>query len=469
MSMSEKSVHFLHALVVFAGLFGLIAAGMFLLDQLLHVVLFVGVIWAAIHAATLGFKYVTIREMMSGAISRALPAIYIFLLIGLVIAALMKSGTVATLIYYGLDWLSPAMFLPVGFVLCALMSLLTGTSWGTVGTLGVVFMGIGAAIDMPLYWVAGMVVSGATFGDKMSPISDTTNLAAMSAETDLYAHIRSMMYTTIPTFLTVVVIFSVVGMNMVTAAENMGRVDRVQDALAGQFNLNPLITIWPVVVMIVLSYRKMAAEISMTACVVVAVVIALLFQGMNPQQVAQALWSNSPATTGVENIDQLLGRGGLYSMAWTLLLALLAIALGGILQGAGFVQALLGGLVSRIKQTGSLVAATIGSGLLAVAALGEGYIAIILNSQLFRKAYQKMGIDPAVLSRSVEEGVTLMAGLIPWTTAGAFYAATLGIPVLEFAPYALLNLLNPLVAIVFAYLGIAVFKTKPIDRQNSSA
>ena len=156
-------------------------------------------------------------------------------------------------------------------------------------------------------------------------------------------------------------------------------------------------------------------------------------------------------------------------MAWTLLLALLAIALGGILQGAGFVQALLGGLVSRIKQTGSLVAATIGSGLLAVAALGEGYIAIILNSQLFRKAYQKMGIDPAVLSRSVEEGVTLMAGLIPWTTAGAFYAATLGIPVLEFAPYALLNLLNPLVAIVFAYLGIAVFKTKPIDRQNSSA
>ncbi|WP_223789015.1 Na+/H+ antiporter NhaC [Marinicella meishanensis] len=456
--MSEKNVHFWHALLVFAGLFGLIAAGMFVLDHLLHVVLFVGVVWAAIHAAVLGYQYRTIREMMSSAIHRALPAIYIFLLIGLVIAALMKSGTVATLIYYGLDWISPAVFLPVGFVLCALMSLLTGTSWGTVGTLGVVFMGIGLAQDMPLYWVAGMVVSGATFGDKMSPVSDTTNLAAMSADTDLYAHIRSMMMTTIPTFLLVTLIFAVVGMNLSTTAAQTAQIETIRTALAGEFNLNPLVTIWPVVVMVFLSYRKVAAEVSMTACVAVAVVIAWLFQEATVPQLAHALWQNSPTNTGVDNIDQLLGRGGLYSMAWTLLLALIAIALGGILQGAGFVMALLGGLVDRTRRTGSLVAATIGSGFMTVAALGEGYIAIILNSQVFRKAYAKKGIDASVLSRSVEEGITLLAGLIPWTTAGAFYAATLGISVLDFAPYALLNLLNPVVAIVFAYLGWAIIR-----------
>lgn len=457
--MSEKKVHFWHALLVFAGLFGLIAAGMFVLDHLLHVVLFVGVVWTAIHAALLGYQYRTIREMMGSAIHRALPAIYIFLLIGLVIAALMKSGTVATLIYYGLDWISPAVFLPLGFVLCALMSLLTGTSWGTVGTLGVVFMGIGAAQDMPLYWVAGMVVAGATFGDKMSPISDTTNLAAMSAGTDLYAHIRSMMMTTMPTFVLVTVIFAVVGVNLTTSETAPDQIEIIRTALADQFNLNPLITIWPVVVMVLLSHRKVAAEVSMTACVAVAALIACAFQDVTVQQMAQALWSNQPASTGVENMDQLLGRGGLYSMAWTLLLALIAIALGGILQGAGFVMALLGGLVARIRRTGSLVAATIGSGLMTVAALGEGYIAIILNSQVFRKAYEKKGIDTAVLSRSVEEGITLLAGLIPWTTAGAFYAATLGISVLEFAPYALLNLLNPLLAIVFAYLGLAIIRT----------
>jgi len=459
--MSEKKVHFVHALLVFAGLFVLIAVGMFKLDHLLHVVLFAGVIWVALNAAFLGFRYLTIREMMSSAISRALPAIYIFLLIGLVIAALMKSGTVATLIYYGLDWLSPAVFLPVGFVLCALMSLLTGTSWGTVGTLGVVFMGIGAAQEIPLYWVAGMVVSGATFGDKMSPVSDTTNLAAMSAETDLYAHIRSMMMTTIPTFVLVTVIFALVGLSLSADSGSSEQVVQIQQALAGTFNLNPLITIWPVVVMVVLSYKRVAAEVSMTACVAVAVLIAWLFQDVSVQQMAHALWSNKPAATGVENIDNLLGRGGLFSMAWTLLLALLAIALGGILQSAGFVMALLGGLVAGIKRTGSLIAATIGSGLLTVAALGEGYIAIILNSQLFRKAYERKGIDPAVLSRSVEEGITLLAGLIPWTTAGAFYAATLGISVLEFAPYALLNLLNPILAICFAYLGIAIIKKQP--------
>ncbi|MFC3193706.1 Na+/H+ antiporter NhaC family protein [Marinicella sediminis] len=457
--MTEKKVHFLHALLVFAGLFALIATGMFVLDHLLHVVLFAGVVWTALHATYLGFRYETIRAMMSSAISRALPAIYIFLLIGLVIAALMKSGTVATLIYYGLDWMSPAVFLPVGFVLCALMSLLTGTSWGTVGTLGVVFMGIGVAQDMPLYWVAGMVVSGATFGDKMSPVSDTTNLAAMSAETDLYAHIRSMMMTTIPTFVIVTLIFAGVGFGLSSEAGDSAQVANIQVALADEFNLNPLITIWPVVVMVLLSYRRVAAEVSMTACVAVAVVIALLFQDVTFQEMSQALWSNKAAETGVENIDQLLGRGGLFSMAWTLLLALIAIALGGILQGAGFVLALLGGLVAVIKRTGSLVAATIGSGLLTVAALGEGYIAIILNSQVFKKAYERKGIDSAVLSRSVEEGVTLLAGLIPWTTAGAFYAATLGISVLEFAPYALLNLLNPLVAIVFAYLGIAIIRS----------
>ncbi len=457
--MTVKQVHFSHALLVFAGLFALIAAGMFYLNQLLHVVLFVALVWVAVHAWLLGFAYESIRAMMSAAISRALPAIYIFLLIGLVIAALMKSGTVATLIYYGLDWLSPQWFLPIGFVLCALMSLVTGTSWGTVGTLGVVFMGIGAALGVPLYWVAGMVVSGATFGDKMSPISDTTNLAAMSCETDLYAHIRSMMMTTIPTFVLVFIIFALVGFNL-DASGSMDQIQAIQTALSSHFNLNPLLTLWPVLVMVVLSYRRLAAEVSMTACVLVAVLVALLFQDLSVQQMAQALWSNSKADTGVDSLDDLLGRGGLFSMAWTLLLALLAIALGGILQGAGFVLALLGGLVSRIKSTGSLVASTIGTGLLTVAALGEAYIAIILNSQLYKEAYKKKGIDAAVLSRSVEEGVTLMAGLIPWTTAGAFYAATLGISVLDYAPYALLNVLNPLLAMVFAFLGIAIIKAK---------
>ncbi len=458
--MNNKQVVFAHALLVFIGLFGLIATGMFVLDQMLHMALFVSVIWVASNAWLLGFKYETIREMMNSAINRALPAFYIFLLIGLVIASLMKSGTVATLIYYGLDWLSPQLFLPVGFVLCALMSLLTGTSWGTVGTLGVVFMGIGTALGLPLHWVAGMVISGATFGDKMSPISDTTNLAAMSAETDLYAHIRSMMMTTVPTFILVVIIFAVVGLSFSAVEGSNDQVQNIQNALAKTFDLNPLLTLWPVVVMGLLSYKKFAPEISMTACVITAALIAVLFQGESIYELTHALFSNSKADTGIESVDDLLGRGGLYSMAWTLLLAIIAIALGGILQGAGFVQALLGGLINRVKSTGGLITATIGTGFLTAAALSEAYIAILLNSELYKKTFKQRGIDASVLSRSVEEGITLLVAVIPWSVAGAFYSATLGISVLEYAPFALFNLLNPIIAILFAYLGIAIIKVK---------
>jgi len=454
-------VVFAHALLVFLGLFGLIATGMFVLGQMLHMALFVSVIWVASNAWLLGFKYETIRAMMSGAINRALPAFYIFLLIGLVIAALMKSGTVATLIYYGLDWMTPQLFLPVGFVLCALMSVLTGTSWGTVATLGVVFMGIGAALQLPLPWIAGMVISGATFGDKMSPISDTTNLASMSAETDLYAHIRSMMMTTVPTFVLVVVIFTFVGFGFAAAEGSNKQIQNIQMALANQFNLNPWLTLWPVVVMAVLSFKKFAPEISMTACVLIAGLLALFVQNESLYDLTQALFSNSKTDTGIESIDDLLGRGGLYSMAWTLLLAMIAIALGGILQGAGFVQALLGGLIKRVKSVGGLVATTIGTGILTAAALSEAYIAILLNSELYKQSYKDRGIDPSVLSRSVEEGVTLIVALIPWSVAGAFYSATLGISVLEYAPFALLNVLNPIVAIIFACLGIAIIKVKP--------
>lgn len=458
--MTKNKISFFHSLTVFIGLFGFIALGMFVLDKQLHIVLFFCLIWVGINARLMGFEYLTLREMMSAAISRALPAFYIFMLIGLVIAALMKSGTVATLIYYGLDWLSPQWFLPVGFVLCALMSLLTGTSWGTVGTLGVVFMGMADALGIPLYWVAGMVVSGATFGDKMSPISDTTNLAAMSSDTDLYAHIRSMMMTTVPTFALVTIIFSLVGFGLYDSNESLSQAQNIQVALSGLFNTNPLITLWPVIVMAILSYRKFPAEVSMTACVLTACFIAFIFQGQSVQELANALWSNSKPDTGISSLDSLLGRGGLYAMAWTLLLAFIAVALGGVLQGAGFVLALLGGLIKRIKTTGSLIASTIVTGLLSVMAMSEAYIAIILNSELYKQLYKDRGIDAAVLSRSVEEGTTLMSPLIPWSTAGAFYAATLGVAVLDYAPYVLFNILNPIIAVLFAYLGVAVIKSK---------
>lgn len=465
MPSSPRTPTLLQATLCFGGNFLMISSGLFIFAISLHIVMFFCLIWTALHAWWLGYDFAAIRGMMSTGISNALPAIYIFILIGMVIAAFMQSGTVAALIYHGLNLLSPSLFLAAGLVLCSLMSVATGTSWGTAGTLGVVLMGIGSAMEIPLPLVAGMVVAGATFGDKLSPISDTTNLAAMSANTNLYRHIGSMLYTTVPAFVLSLLIFTVLGLRFADNALPEAAIAQMQDALAGQYSLSLVATLLPLLVMLVMSLRRLPPEISMTASILSAVAVAVLYQDRSLVEVLNSLWSNSPGTTGIESLDSLLGRGGITSMSWTLLLSLLALALGGILFNAGFLQALLEGIIARVQRTASLIATTIGAGIVGNMGMGEAYISIILNCQLFRKAYEARGLDNAVLSRSVEEGSTMSTGLIPWTTAGAFYASTLGVPVLDYAPYAFLNYLNPIISIAMASVGIGLLRN---SRQNAA-
>ncbi len=455
---TQRLPSLLQAAICFVGVFLLISLGMFVYEASIHAIIFLALIWVSLQTRWLGYSSIDIRHMMDDGITKALPAIYIFLLIGMVIASFMQSGTIASLLYYGLDLLSPAIFLAAGFILCSFMSVATGTSWGTAGTIGVVLIGIGDAIGIPLPLVAGMIVSGATFGDKLSPISDTTNLAAMSAGTNLYRHIGSMLYTTTPTFIIVLGIFIFLGMQYGGNALPRGHIDEIRTALAGAYQLNLWVTLLPLLLMFGLSIKRYAAEVSMTCSIALAMLIAVVYQGKDGIDVINALWLNSAGTTGIENIDALLGRGGVYSMAWTLLLSIIALALGGILHHAGFLRVLLANVIAHIQRISTLIATTIASGLICNMAMGEAYISIILNCQLFKGAYQERKLDKAVLSRSVEEGSTLTTGLIPWTTAGTFYAATLGIPTLDYAPYALLNLLNPLVSIGMAVMGIGLLQ-----------
>jgi NhaC family Na+:H+ antiporter len=448
------------SLSCFLGIIFLISGGLFLLAVNLHSLMFLCLLWAGSHARYLGHGYGEIRQMMSQAISQALPAIYIFLLIGMVIASFMQAGTIASLIYFGLEMVSPAWFLVAGLLLCSAMSLATGTSWGTAGTLGVVLIGIGGAMAIPLPIVAGMVVAGATFGDKLSPISDTTNLAAMSAETSLYRHIGSMLYTTLPTYLLTVVILYGLGLAIGSGGPSTGELEAIRAALAGSYGLFPGFTFLPLAVMLVLSLRRVAPELTMSFSILAAVLIAVFYQGHDLASVLNALWLNTPGDTGIASLDELLGRGGIYSMAWTLLLALMALALGGILHESGILARLLAGLLTRVRRVSALVATTIGAGVVGNMAMGEAYISIILSCQLFRQRYQEQALDKAILSRSVEEGATLTTGLIPWTTAGAFYTATLGVATLEYAPYAFFNYLNGFVAVAMASLGLGLLRGK---------
>ncbi|MFT7685591.1 MAG: NhaC family Na+:H+ antiporter [Candidatus Azotimanducaceae bacterium] len=467
-----KKPSFIHAFICFAVIISMISLGLFVYEISLHSIIFLCLVWVGLNTYVLGHEYLDIQDMMNQAISQALPALYIFILIGMVIASFMQSGTIASLIYYGLDWLSAGSFLLVGLLLCCLMSVLTGTSWGTVGTLGVVFMGIGAAMSIPLPLVAGMVISGATFGDKLSPISDTTNLAAMSAETDLYAHIRSMLYTTVPTLIIVMGLMIFFGLKYETEALPQIEISLIREALDTAYGLNPLITLLPLLVMLGLSMRRVSAQVSMSFSILSAVLIAVFYQQAQFADVLNALWDNQPGSTGIANIDALLGRGGISSMSWTLLLSIMALAMGGVLYKAGFLESLLIGLIVRVKKVGSLVLLTISSSLLGNLAMGEAYISIILNSQLYRSSFDDLKLGRQMLSRTVEEGSTLTTGLIPWTTAGAFYASTLDVSVIEYAPYAFLNYLNPLVSVLMAYLGFGIIRSVnsavPKESQNPS-
>ena len=450
---------FLHSLICFGGVIVTVISGMLWLNISLHSLLVIAVVWVAGNSWWLGFSYQKIKSAMISGIEKGLGAIFIFFLIGILVAALIESGTIGGLIYYGLDLLHPTFFLPAGLVLCSLMSLATGTAWGTIATIGVVLMGLGGVLGIPLPIVVGMIVSGASFGDKMSPVSDTTNLAAMSADADLYSHIKSMLYTTVPTYIISLIAFMFVGLYY--SGQTLSATDllTLSQQLEIEFAISPL-TLLPLIVLLVLSLKRTPAEASMLASVATAVFLAVVTQDRTITEVLNSLHTGYIANTGVEQLDTLLSRGGITSMMWTMSLALIALSLGGILDRAGFVRVLLRGLLKRIKRSASLMATTIGTGVVTNMSMGEGYLSIIFGGQIFKESYEKDRLEKHMLSRCLEEGATLSTSLIPWTTSGAFITGVLGMSPLEFAPWTFFNYINPLLSIGLAYMGFGIFRQK---------
>ena len=450
---------FLHSLLCFGGVIVTVISGMLWLNISLHSLLVVAVVWVAGNSWWLGFSYQEIKSAMISGIEKGLGAIFIFFLIGILVAALIESGTIGSLIYYGLDLLHPTYFLPAGLLLCSLMSLATGTAWGTIVTIGVVLMGLGGVLGIPLPIVVGMIVSGASFGDKMSPVSDTTNLAAMSADTDLYSHIKSMLYTTVPTYIISLIAFMFVGLYYSGQTLSTIELLALRQQLVIEFVINPL-TLLPLIVLLILSLNRTPAEASMLASVATAAFLAVVTQDRTIAEVLNSLHTGYIADTGDAQLDTLLSRGGITSMMWTMSLAIIALSLGGILDRAGFVRVLLRGLLKRIKRSASLMATTIGTGVVTNMSMGEGYLSIIFGGQIFKESYEKDRLEKHMLSRCLEEGATLSTSLIPWTTSGAFITGVLGMSPLEFAPWTFFNYINPLLSIGLAYLGFGIFRQK---------
>ena len=455
---TKKTPDIRQASLCLLGISLILLSGFTILNASLHILLITALIWVTLIGKQLGYNFSDLKTGMNDGVQKGLGAIYIFILIGMLVAAFIESGTVAYLIYYGLEYLSPSLFLPVSLILCTFMSLATGTAWGTVATAGVVLLEIGTAMDIPLPIVAGVVISGASFGDKMSLISDTTNLAAMSSGTSLYEHIKSMAQTSIPAYLIALGIFTLMGLSFADGSYSTDAITLLQSGLQQTFAIN-MWALLPIVVLITMSKQRFAPEVAMITSIMVAGLVAVAIQGFAAEQFYASLQYGHQANTGIARLDNLMSRGGIQSMMWTLSLSLIALALGGVLNLLGIVQALLKVLITRIKSGSSLITMTIGTGLFSNMCLGEAYLSIILGGQLYQDAYKEKGLHPSMLSRSLEEGATLTAGLIPWTTAGLFYSATLGLPVHQFAPWALFNLINPILSISLACMGIAVSRT----------
>ena len=443
----------LHSVLSFGGVVTIVIVGLLWFGISLHSLLLVSLVWVAGNSVAIGHRYASIKAAMTSGIAKGLGAIYIFILIGVLVASLLESGTIGSLIYYGIDLLHPAVFLPAGLLLCTLMSLATGTSWGTIATAGVVLVGLGEALGIPLPVVAGMVISGASFGDKMSPVSDTTVLAAMTAETDIYAHIRSMFYTSGPTYIICLAAFSLLGLQFAGQSLSEQTQVELQSGLSSEFVIGPL-ALLPLLVLLALSLKRVPAEPSMLASVATAVAV----QDRTLVDVLNSLQGGYVANTGLEQLDSLLNRGGIQSMMWTLSLALIALALGGLLDRAGFVRVLMNGILARMRRAASLMTATIGSGLVANMSMGEAYLSIIFGGQLFKASYEEQKLENHLMSRCLEEGATLTTPLIPWTTSGAFCMGVLGVSSLAYAPWALFNYVNPLLSIILAYMGFGIFR-----------
>jgi NhaC family Na+:H+ antiporter len=385
----------------------------------------------------------------------------------LIIGSWELAGTVPALISYGLKIIKPEIFLPAGFIVCSLTSFATGTSWGTCATVGLALMGMGQGMGIPAPIVAGMAVSGSIFGDHFSPMSDTTVLASTSAKTELYDHVRSMSKTVIPAFIISAVLYGIIGMNYVGDV-NSPEIVEMQRVLAETFNLN-LLCFLPIIIVLVLSFMKFPSVPTLIIGILAGVVVAMTVQGASLNEVFGALNYGYGNDTGNALVNRLVQRGGVQSMMWTFSLAFIALLLGGILEKVGYLKVLIAGVVTKIKGAGQLVALTWITGVLGNMAMAEVYLSIILNGSLYKEVYDEKGLDRSMLSRMLEEGATLSGPLVPWTTCGAFMAATLGVATIDYIPYAFIGFIPPLLSIITASLGIFVIRTTPADKNAQTA
>ena len=442
-------------------------------------------LFSAAIAAIIGYIIkVPWKKMLDGAIasiSSAMGALIILLLIGSLAGTWMLSGIVPAMIYYGLDILSPSIFLFACCIVCAIVSLATGSSWSTIATIGIAMLGIGTALGIPEGLIGGAIISGAYFGDKMSPLSDTTNLAPAMAGTDLISHIKYMMWTTIPSITISLIAFLIIGFVCFGSEAIIDDVGTMQEAIIGKYNITPWLFLVPVVVIFMI-VKKVPAIPALLFGTLAGGIFAVIFQpnlileqGINSIElssksfnyikssyiaVMNSMTVDVDVDTGNSAVNKLVSTSGMSGMLNTIWLIICAMSFGGVMEATGLLKRITESLMIFVKSRKSLVLTTSSTCLFFNVTASDQYLAIVVPGRMFADTYKKYNLDPKNLSRTLEDSATVTSVLVPWNTCGATQAGVLGVATLTYLPYCFFNLISPLMTILFAYASIKIAKIK---------
>ena len=477
------------ALITLGLLIAVLAVGIVIYGADVHVPMFCGVCVAAIMALYLGHKWEDIEKMMMDGIYKALQSICILIIVGILIGVWINAGVVPTMIYYGLQLMHPTIFFIATLLICSVTSLATGSSWGTMGTMGVALMGIGFGLGMNPGMTAGAILSGAYFGDKMSPLSDTTNLAPAMAGTDVMSHVKAMMLPTAITYVICIIFFGVLGVTQYHGGDaDMSRVTEFANALnvaqGGVFHVNPILLLPPVIVIVAVA-MKMPAIPGITLGIFAGAIVGLIFQpgqcdpgtlfkyGMNgfefPEEVDAMLQASLSAET-YETMNELLESGGILGMMNSVAMTIIAMMFGGIMEGTHQLEVIVNQLKKLAKGPAGLVTLTEITCVLSNMTMPEQYISIVVPGRMYAEEYRKMGLHPSVLSSALEGAGTVTSALVPWNTCGVYIRDTLSITVPEYAPFAMFNWLMPVINAACAWVGVTLkdMDNKPYKKRKAA-
>ncbi len=464
------------ALLPLIAMIGLLVIGYGVYGLPIESLLLTSAVIAAAVAWKIGYSWDDIQNAIIDRLAKTLPAVFILVLVGGLIGSWMVGGTIPMLVYYGLKIISPEYLVLTSFLVTCMVSLCTGTSWGSAGTIGVALMGIATGMDANLASVAGAVVSGAYFGDKISPLSDSTNFAPVVAGTDLYSHIQHMLWTTIPAFILSAVVFFFVGSHDVTA-DTPEKVIAMLANIEQLFSLNIFLLLPPALILWG-AIRKLPTIPLMLLAIAIGIFNAVTFQGFSLVTALTAMLNGFNASmfadaglsnvTVVSDVLTLVNRGGMTSMMGVVLLVFCAFSFAGTLALTGALNVLVDLLSKGIKGTASLIGATIVTTITVVCTTSDGKLALLIPSELFRDTYKRMQLDPKNLSRTIEDAGTIIEPLVPWTNAGVFMAATLGVSTLDYMPWAIQNYSAIFFAMLWAVTGVGIAKAVKEVKQTKT-